>query len=293
MIEWLLQRLEIDPSEAFSERDLRDCDADGFAELRRERLLRRDPIPHAPFHRVVDGRSVIFLEAPDGDRVGLDPDDPESDPIEFEEAASWRLHMPTVIEGLRQLHRLAGPTRQLDERLHLIGERALEDRRGEAWVLAFLVPGSEAVTLLAGLPLFLGDRYELTRVVCPSFRLSPNDAALLRTSGITVGPLRSPAELPPAQEDGWSHSTHYDSITWDGRTRVLTRTEASVVKALDEARLGRHPVLSLRELAEITERTSARRLAEFFSSRNRDLIGTLVLDEGRGQYRLNVSHPPN
>lgn len=292
MIEWLLQRLEMDPTEAFSERELRHRDADAFAELRRERFLRRDAIPAGPVHRVVDGRSVVYVQTPDGDRVGLDLDDPESDPLDFAEAASWRLHIPTLLEALRQLHDLVGQSGQLDDRLHLVGERVTEQRTSEGWVLAFLRPGSESVTRLASLPTLTGGRYGSFRVLSPSFQLAPNDAALLRGAAISVGPLGSPTKPPAPVSAEWSHSALFDSITWDGRTRDLTKSEAAVVRALDDAR-SKHPVLSLRELADAADRPSVRRLQDLFSRRNRDLIGTLIADEGRGRYSLNVTRPPN
>lgn len=292
MIEWLLQRLEMDPTEAFSERELRQHDADAFTQLRRERFLRRDAIPAGPVHRVVDGRSIIYVQTPDGDRVGVDLDDPESDPLDFEEAASWRLHLPTLIAAFRQMHDLVGQSGPLDDRLHLVGERATEHRTSEGWVLAFLRPGSESVTRLASLPTLTGGRYGSFRVLCPSFQLAPNDAALLRDASISVGPLGSPSKPSAPASAEWSHSTLYDSITWDGRTRKLTKREAAVVQALDEAR-AKHPVLSLRELAEAADLPTVRRLQDLFSRRNRDLIGTLVADEGRGRYRLNVTRPPN
>jgi hypothetical protein len=292
MIEWLLRRLEMDPTEAFSERELRQCDADAFDELRRGRFLRRDAIPAGPVHRVVDGRSVIYVQTPDGDRVGLDLDDPESDPLDFADAASWRLHLPTLLEALRQLHDLLGKSEQFDDRLHLVGERATEHQTLEGWVLAFLRPGSESVTRLASLPTLTGGRYGSFRVLCPSFQLAPNDAALLRDASISVGPLDSPSKPSTPASAEWSHSILYDSITWDGRTRKLTKSEAAVVRALDEAR-SKHPVLSLRELADAADRPSVRRLQDLFSRRNRDLIGTLIADDGRGRYRLNITRPPN
>ena len=196
MIDWLLQRLEIDPTESFSERELRRQDAGGFAELRRDRILRRDPIPPGPIHRIVDGRSVIYIQTPDGDRVGIDPDDPESDAVAFEEAACWRLHVSSVVEGLRRTHRLTGHARQIDERLHLLGERVTEDRTVEGWVLAFLRPGGNSVGLLASLPTLAGERYRRFHVLCPTFQVVPTDGALLRAAGIFVSSLDLPSPAP-------------------------------------------------------------------------------------------------
>jgi hypothetical protein len=183
--------------------------------------------------------------------------------------------------------------RPIDERLHLIGERVTEDRKVEAWILAFLRPDGPSVGLLASLPTLAGERYRRFQVLCPTFQLVPTDAALLRAAGIFVSPSGSPSTTPSVPREDWSHSVLYDSITWDGRTHVLTKTEAAVVKALDEARLSGHPVLSLREIADAADRLSVRRLRDLLSERNRDLLRTLITAEGQGRYRLKVARTPD
>jgi len=97
--------------------------------------------------------------------------------------------------------------------------------------------------------------------------------------------LAVPDQVTPPVASAFEHSHDYRSVTAKGKSFVLTKMQAEIVRILDEARSSGHPDVSW---AEIASQMSAppTRISDVF--RHNDPRSCLVKRTGRDTYRLNL-----
>jgi hypothetical protein len=298
LIHWILSQMEENPNAVFYGRELEERFPDSVESSVKGKLIVRIS-PESGSYSYGLSSQYRIVESEDGFEA-IDEDDPEAEPIHLsnDDLARYKLDLVSFARRVQQANTLTGTPSKITDRLFFLGEADVKDEL-TACILAFINAAPITHQVLSVLPSLLPTTYKRSLVVCPSHLPDLIERRQLEALHIRAIQLQkdNPFILPsfnnvldnhPAEDSEFWHSEDYRSIRWHSQAFSLKPQEAEVVRILHQA----HRVRTLGlKWDQIQTRLNSiqmypQRMRDIF--KNSPLWHNLIIDAGRGIYRINL-----